>query len=313
VLVVGAGRMGKRHIQGLASGAHEVHAVDPWPEARSQATALGATAHESIEEALYAGPYSAAVMAETAGGRLERLELLVGAGIRALLVEKPVEQSRERVRQTAELVRSSGVEARVNHFFRSLPIFEELRGAGGPNHVAVLGGAWGLACNGIHWIDLACYLSADAPGRLLYAALDRTPIASGRGPEFRDWGGRALFGFDDGTRLYLDSAAESSAPMHAVITGPARQTVLLPHEERALLYERDAAESLPAYRYGAGYSGREIAALEGESLVGSTRSWATAIERAEESALPDLERSVRAHDLLFDLLELEGEREFPIT
>jgi hypothetical protein len=306
VLLVGAGRMGLRHLRGLHAAGAEVAVVDPRPEAR--AAVDGATAYAALEEALAAGGYDRAVLAETAAGRLERFRLVVDAGISTVLVEKPLEQSRARVAALVEAASAGRVDARVNHFFRRLDLFREARDAGGPFHVVVTGGAFGLACNGIHWIDLALFLSGDAAGRLLYGELDATPIASGRGADFRDYGGRGVYGFADGTRLYVSSAATSSAPMHAAVDQPSRQTILFPHDERAVVAERDPATALPAYRYGAGYLGREVPALEADELWRSTERWANG-----ERLLPTVLESLRAHDLLFDLLETSGERHFAIT
>ena len=297
VLVVGAGRMGKRHLRGLEAAGVATVVVDPRAE-------VGAD-FASLEEALTTGSYDAAILAETADGRLERFRALADAGIRRVLVEKPVEQSRTQVRELVEAARAGRVDTRVNHFFRTLPLFRELRGE--PFSMTVTGGAFGLACNGIHWLDLGLYLSGDAGGKLLYGELDDVPIGSGRGPGFRDYGGRALYAFGD-SRLYLDSAAVSSAPMHAVIDQPERQTVLFPHDERAVVAEREPGTDLPAYRYGAGYATHTVAALEADELWRSTESWARG-----GSDHPTVETSAVGHDLLFDLLERSGDDEFPIT
>lgn len=308
-LVVGAGRMGERHVRGLAAAGIEVAVVDPRDDARHAALRLPAVtaAFGSLDEALAAGPYEAAVLAETAAGRLERFESVAAAGTTKVLLEKPVEQSRARTHALVEAARASGADVRVNHFFRTLPAFHDMRDAGGPFQVSVTGGAFGLACNGIHWLDLALYLSGDGGGSMLYGELDETPIASGRGPEFRDYGGRALYGFGD-SRLYLASAATSSAPMQAIVDQPGRQTLLHPHDESALVAERDPSTELPAYRYGAGYTTRRLPALEGDDLWRSTERWISG-----EGAHPTLAVSVVAHDLLFDLLETGGERDFAIT
>lgn len=300
VLVVGAGRMGERHLRGLAAAGVATTTVDPRPEASAS--------FASVEAALAAGRYDAAILAETAAGRLERFALLAEAGIERILIEKPLEQSRARTHALATAARAHGVVARVNHFFRALDVFRQLRAGGAPFHLAVTGGAFGLACNGIHWIDLSLFLSGDRGGELLQAELDNQSIASGRGPAFRDYGGRALFGLANGSRLYLASAATSSAPMHAVLEQPSAQTVFFPGEALALRFERAPAGTLPAYRYGAEYTRREEAALVADDLWRSTERWARGDDR-----LPDVATSVAAHDLLFDVLETSGEREFPIT
>lgn len=310
-LVVGAGRMGLRHLRGLASVTDDLHVVDPRPEAREAAGAPHA--YGSLEEALAAGPYDAAVLAETATGRLERFAALAAAGVPAVLVEKPVEQSRRRVRALASAAQAGGVDARVNHYFRGLERFRELRELGGPFQISVVGGAYGLACNGIHWLDLALYLSGDGGGRLLYGELDAEPIASGRGAEFRDYGGRALYGFDDGSRLFLSCDAASPAPMQATIVHAQVESVLLLHDARAVEYRRDPASALPPYRYGADFERSEAPALEADDLWRSTEQWAAAIAAGKPAPQPPVGLSVGAHDLLFDLVETSGEREFPVT
>jgi predicted dehydrogenase len=306
VLLVGAGRMGLRHLRGLRAAGAGVAIVDPRAEARDEAGADAAFA--SLEDALDAGSYQAAVLAETAAGRLERFTALAQAGIGRVLVEKPVEQSRASVHALAQVASAHGVDARVNHFFRGLPLFARLREAGGPFQLSVTGGAYGLACNGIHWIDLALFLSGDGPAELLFGELDETPIASGRGPAFCDYGGRGVFALAGGSRLYLASSATSSAPMHAVLEQPTTETVLFPHDELAWISSRAPESTLPPYRYGADYARVEEPALAGDDLWRATERWARG-----ESSQPPLSVSVRAHDLLFDLLEVDGGDVFPVT
>ena len=314
VLLVGAGRMGLRHLQGLAAVTPDAHVVDPSEAARDTAARAGAVVHPSIAEALAsAGPFDAAVLGETAAGRLERVTELVSAGVPSLLLEKPVEQSRERVHRLAAVVAAGGVDARVNHFFRTLDLFAELRAAGGPFQVSVVGGAFGLACNGIHWIDLALYLSGDAPGRLAFGELDELTIASGRGEEFCDYGGRGLFAYEDGSWLFLASAAASSAPMQATIVQPTRETALFPHESRAIVSSRRPGSDKPVFLYGADYAQSEREALTADALVGSTSAWARCVAESGEHRHPSLELSVTAHDLLFDLLETGGGTDFAVT
>jgi hypothetical protein len=291
VLVVGAGRMGQRHLRGLAGIADELVVVDPREEARREAGA--AESFAMLEEALGAARYDAAILAETAAGRLERLRAIVAAGVPSVLVEKPVEQSRDRV--AAAVDAAGAADVRVNHFFRTLDLFAQLRARGGPFVLTVVGGAFGLACNGIHWIDLALYLSGDGGGRLLFGELDDSPISSGRGDQFGDYGGRALYGFADGSTMFLSSGSRSSAPMQATIVQPTAETVLFPHDAAAVAYRR------------------ELEALRPDDLWRSTARWGRAVAAGEPPSQPPLSTSHQAHELLFDLLELSGERDFPIT
>lgn len=312
VLLVGAGRMGSRHLRGLLAAGATVAVVDPRAEAREGA-AGAERAFPTLADALGAGGYDAAVLAETAAGRLERFAALGEAGVPAVLLEKPLEQSRERAHALAALAREHGVDARVNHLFRTLPRFRELRALGGPYQLSVVGGAYGLACNGIHWIDLARFLSGDGGGRLLYGELDGATIASGRGPEFCDYGGRALFGFEDGTRIFLSSDAASPAPMQATLVHAEVESALFPHDALAVDFRRLSGSAKPPHLYGADFERSEAPALESDDLWRATEAWAAAVARGEAAQQPPLELALGSHDLLFDLLETSGEREFAVT
>jgi predicted dehydrogenase len=307
VLLVGAGRMGLRHLAGLAGLDGELHVVDPRPEARAQAAERGARTWASLEDAPLGG-MDAAILGETAAGRLERLETLAGAGVRHVLAEKPLEQSRARVRQMAEI--ADGLDVRVNHHHRTVAFIRELRERGGPFRIAVTGGAYGLACNGIHELDLACFLTG-APGRVGFVELDETPIGSGRGPGFRDYGGRVLVRFDDGSSLYLDSAAESSAPVLVSIVR--RDGLVVSDGTAGIRYERDPSSTEPAFRYGLAYERREGEPFDRVDLPAITAAWLGSLRGAPDPGLPALAEALPAHELLFDILETTGGTEFPIT
>ncbi len=306
IVLVGAGRMGLRHLRGLAHTGSEVHVVDPRPEAETDVLAIApnAVVYRSLEDAPAA---DAAILAEPAAGRLERLQLVLERGARRAIAEKPLEQSRDRVRRVVSLARERGADVRCNLNLRALPVLAELAPAGGPFEVQVTGGAWGLACNGIHWLDLLVHLGG-GPGALLYGELDDEPVASPRGAGYRDYGGRALYGFPDGSRLYLASSASSSAPMLATVAQPSLLSLLDPHSGDAVVWERDPASSEPPFRYGAGYARRDLSGGAALDLPLLTAEWA-----GGSGLLPTVEEAVASHELLFDLLETTGEILFPVT
>jgi predicted dehydrogenase len=205
---------------------------------------------------------------------------------------------------------AAGLDVRVNHHHRTVAFVRELRGRGGPFRIAVSGGAYGLACNGVHELDLACFL-AGAPGRIAFAELDAAPIGSGRGPAFRDYGGRVLVRFDDGSSLYLDSAVESSAPVLVSIVR--RDELVVSDGTAGARYERDPTSTEPAFRYGLGYERREGAPFDRVDLPAVTAAWLASLQGGPDSGLPTLAEALPAHELLFDILETTGETDFPIT
>lgn len=315
VLLVGAGRMALRHLSALAPLADEVVVVDPREEARAAAVAqAGAVARvdvaASLDEIDLDG-IDAAVLSASAAGRLGRVRA-VAARVPELFVEKPLEQSRAATRALVAAVEERGARAVCHHWMRMLPVADELRNTDGDVHLAVTGGAYGVGCNGIHWIDLAVHVSG-SDGELRWGELDPRPIASGRGPQFRDYGGRAVFGFG-GSTLYLASDPVSSAPFLAVATTASSELVLDLQRGYVRRYARDPDSAKPPYLYGADYEVVEdadaIARPDG-SLVGL---WLRSVLAGEtDCGLPTLSESLRAHELLFDLLETGGGDEFPIT
>ena len=322
VLIVGAGRMGLRHLRGTLPAARSLHLVDPRPEALDAAAEVARQAgftgslvgHASLDAALATLDFDAVVLAETAAGRASRVERVLAAGIRALLIEKPLEQSRAGVHAIVRAAAAAGADVRCNHVLRTAPAAVELQAAGGPFRLALVGGAYGIACNGLHWIDLGLYLDGGGGGRLVHGRLDDESIGSGRGPGFADFGGTALYELAGGSRVYVDCQATSSAPQAATITSPTRQVVFDLSSEGATLFRRDPGSEKPVYLYGADYARSEIEGVAGRLLVQSTARWlAHVADRSSPCALPPVAEAAMAHDLLFDLLETSGAESFRIT
>jgi predicted dehydrogenase len=299
-----------RHLAGLCAAGARVAVVDPQRAAREGAEAAGAAcSYGTLEDAL-AGEerIDAAVSAEPAEGRLERVALLVDR-TDTLLLEKPLEQSRTRMRQLAELC-DRAARADCNMNLRMAPVVADLRG-GGPFRINATGGAWGLACNGIHYLDLAVFLSG-APGRLAFAELEPEPIESPRGASFRDYGGVAAFAFDDDSKLVLDCAGKSSAPAFLTVSTPERLVAVDLHTDRDVDWRRRPGSDAPVYRYGADYDRTETEGRVARSIPAITEAWARSLATGDRP-LPPLREALPAHELLFDLLETTGESHFPIT
>ena len=148
---------------------------------------------------------------------------------------------------------------------------------------------------------------------MLFGEIEAAAIASGRGPMFRDYGGRGLFAFEDGSRLFLNCSAASSASGIATITLPDWQCFVDLDQDLAIVYERDPASTKPCYLYGADYSRREIRGIETVQFPELTKGWIRSLQGRGDCPLPSLEEAALGHELLFDLLETSGEAEFAIT
>ena len=149
--------------------------------------------------------------------------------------------------------------------------------------------------------------------KMLYGEIEDTQIESGRGTSFRDYGGRGLFAFADGSRLFLSSSADSSAPLIASVIHPTGHYFLDQEQSSIIAYDRAGDSAKPNYLYGADYGRREVIGAAKLNLSDLTRSWIESLGERGECSLPTLDEAVLAHESLFDLLETSGENVFPIT
>lgn len=316
VLIVGAGRMGLRHLRGVAEEARNITVVYHKMDVEQQV-------HDVLKDASFEGAvdivpsikqagnnFDAAILTATAEGRAERFEQVLS--LNNILLEKPLEQSRREVHRMQAMAVQSKSDIRCNHVYREVALFEDIAGVDAPVNMTVNAGAIGLGCGGIHWIDLALYLSNAGSGKLLNGKLQNTPIASGRGPQFRDFGGVGLFEFRDGSTLSLCVDSESSAGPVCVITQAHRQFVI-DNMGRIMVHERGEEVTLPNYLYGQGYKSEQDDSLTKLSSADQTHLWMKHVKNSRQSKLPTLNEAAIAHELLFDLLEIRGDKDFPIT
>jgi len=322
VLLVGAGRMGLRHLSGVAKEADEITVVyhhqkvdDVVQQVLEDSGFEGkANVVPSIETAATHGAkFDAAILTATAEIRAERFGKVISLEIPHILIEKPLEQSRENVLRMHALGKTVRSDIRCNHPYREQSIFADFRRSDSAVHITVNAGAIGLACGGIHWIDLALFLSGSATGRFVFGMLDRTPIGSGRGRQFQDFGGCGFFEFDNGSSLFLQVDANSSAPVVCVVTQEHRQLVIDYLNGGASVHQRAGTVDSPNYLYGKGYVSRKDSDFTNIDLSAQTGLWLQHVKGMRASQLPTLDEAVQGHELLFDLLETGGANQFPIT
>lgn len=88
-------------------------------------------------------------------------ELLEKKQIKKLLLEKILFQELDEYRLVSEILQSKKITCWVNHIRREFPFYKKLKMElieEKQIFISVQGGDWGLACNGLHFIDLLSYL-----------------------------------------------------------------------------------------------------------------------------------------------------------
>ena len=304
------GVMGRRHLLGLARAGCVVSAADPNPEAfdlaRKELSAVGLPPDMVQPVALPTGKYDVAVFSETANARFENFrQFLNSAKADRILLEKPLSADPAECRAYLRMAREHGIEGicRVNFIRRAWAHVQQLRELCSLSNsfaVTINGGAVGLGCMGIHYLDTFLCLAAEDMPSVRWVALSAEMVASGRGTEFEDFGGTFLL---EGARSRLLASLEagSSANVVMVVRGDHFIAQIDYASKQWKLSQRMAESSLPNYRYGGDYRVIEEGALALPAMDTVTEDWVRG-----KIELPDLERSLATHHLLDEILRTGG-------
>lgn len=174
IVVIGAGQLGSRHLQGLSriNFKARINVIDPSIEsldlARERFNEM--PKNSSIVDISYFAQVSQiakqvdlAIIATNADIRAKVIrELMTHCEVKNLVLEKILFQRVDDYNEIEALLESKEVMVWVNHPRRMFPYYEELaKSLIGSKQISykVEGGGWGLACNGLHFIDHLAFLT----------------------------------------------------------------------------------------------------------------------------------------------------------
>jgi predicted dehydrogenase len=281
IVVVGAGQLGSRHLQGLARlhASARLHMVEPAQaaielararvaEVAGAAVADAIRAHHSV--ASLPEHIDAAIVATTAQFRLAALsELLERSRVRYVLLEKVLFQQFADYDAAARLLAAHGVRAWVNCPRRLYPIYASIKdwfAATPPTSVTVAGGEWGMGCNGIHFVDLFSFLTG-AP----LADFDATQLQPGtvpaRRPGYVEYCGTLRATAGDRS-LVLTAAAQS--PLRHLITLRSPQQQVVIDEGTGTLWRLQGQDQSDVVRFQVPYQSELTAAVVSAMLAHGT-------------------------------------------
>ena len=176
ILLIGAGQLGSRHLQGLAKNKEYLNIFVIEPNKDNQRVALerfrqipGYISHDlqmnDDMSALPDLPYDMVIIATNADIRATITEKLVSKfKINYIIFEKVAFQNDQQFEQILTLLEEKKISSWVNCPKRYYPFYQTLKlllSETGPLTLKVDGIEWGLACNSIHHIDLLSYLSGE--------------------------------------------------------------------------------------------------------------------------------------------------------
>lgn len=217
VAVIGAGAMGGHQCIGLQTLPQvEIVAVaDQNPLALErlcqQAHLSDTRCYPSVQALLKEEKVDMVCVATNTTSHLAVARLAVEAGVQRLIVEKPIGNCVAEARDLARLCADRKVKLAVNHSRRWQSDYAAIKRCvehgyiGSLRQVYAVPGRGGLGMIGSHFFDFTAYL-ADSPLAWVIGFLDTPDRPIWQGPQFKDPGGYAVVGLQNGVRGYLDNS-----------------------------------------------------------------------------------------------------------
>lgn len=221
VLLVGAGNLGRRHLQSLKSSSNpaRIFVVEPFDEARELAEKVFletkgesaekvASFHCSLEDIDQV--IDVVIDATPARGRLDILERVLALGAKDLVMEKVAFNSITDIEQASILVEQNAARAWVNCPRRLNPFYIQLRRELTNSTISrfeVVGENYGMACNAIHFIDLFSFLSRRHDYDISLA--DVKDIVPSKRSNYIEFFGLASGAFESGPEFKIDCSESS--------------------------------------------------------------------------------------------------------
>lgn len=171
-LIVGAGQLGSRHLQGILkynNAAQTIYVIDPSLEALNISKSRAAEI-DHIHQLFFQQDwdnlpetFDVVIVATNADVREKVInQLLSHNKVKYLVLEKVLFTDLLAYQRVSKILKSNSVNTWVNHSRRMFNSYRELQGLIGGNFLGtfqVTGGNWGLGCNGLHFLDFFEYLS----------------------------------------------------------------------------------------------------------------------------------------------------------
>jgi len=176
-VLIGAGQIGSRHLQGLSDSKflNIIDVVDPsaealamakvrWTEVYKESKNIVVNFHQNMDK--LSNEYEVAIIATCSRHRLKALEsLTLKRNIKSIILEKFLFTQLSEYKLSMSLIKERKSSVWVNCPNRLMPIYKKIKGlnSGGKLFYSVQGREYGLACNSIHYFDLLSFLMEDSP------------------------------------------------------------------------------------------------------------------------------------------------------
>lgn len=173
IALIGAGQLGSRHLQGLAKSNLQIsiEVVEPIENSRNIAKQrfeevphnnkiVDMVFFENISQ--LSTELDLVIVATNADVRFGVVkELLENKKVDNLVLEKVLFQKIDEYYKIESLLKATNTKCWINHPRRIFPFYKELKkilSTTSDIYFSISGGAWGLGCNGLHFLDCLQYL-----------------------------------------------------------------------------------------------------------------------------------------------------------
>jgi len=330
VLIIGAGRMGTRHMQGVqkVQNVEKIVVTDIKEDALNNAKATLEN-NTRVSFVLFSDlqdeRFDICIIASVASDRKRLCEFAVSCGCEYLMIEKPLGQSYDEVDNLIQYFNSLPIKVVVNLNMRlydpviklklDLGKYKQLQGE---IVVTLNTGTLGIGCNGIHYLDFLFFIMDADKAEIVAAEVDDTIIPSGRGLQFCDFGGWAVIKYYKSEHLcctaLLSMSAKSTVFGGWEIVAPFGRISIdeIAQERTTTLRKEDS--NMPINRYAADYLPAEKESFVSPFLGDLTTLWINELQNGK-NLLPEAKESLKVHKLMFDWLSFSKTHKtiFPIT
>lgn len=259
IIIVGAGQLGSRHLQGiLSSSPLEQRCITVVDISESSLKLCEERANEiDYDKQLTSISYNRelpqnkdfdiAIMSTSASVRASLTKaLLEKNAVQCIIFEKVLFQSINEYDEVSALLKSKGIDAYVNCPRRYYDHYRELAGkvnkSMSPLNMKVVGNNWGLACNGIHFLDLFSYL---CESNIIQVESDLSQeIIESKRSGYKEVMGSLSFTSKNGDKLVLECTDDATPSLQAsylfdseVINVDELSCCIYEHDNRIAVYE----------------------------------------------------------------------------
>jgi predicted dehydrogenase len=225
-VVLGAGRMGRRHIQVVKEmGLDLVGICDPNRDALASAEKeQGVSAELHYTEAmtlLEEKQPECVVIATTAPTHCELTSRSAELGAKYVLCEKPMAISLAECDQMLGACRKHGTKLAINHQMRFMDQYvtpkQLINSAdfGGLTSITVVAGNFGMAMNGTHYFEMFRYMTDEAPDEVT-AWFSPEKIPNPRGTQFEDRAGSIRITSASGKRFFMEASSDQGNGLRVI-------------------------------------------------------------------------------------------------